>query len=58
MLKLKRDKDGNALLNTTKDRLLFIFGVITLIITVVSLFWAIYWVMTGKNLIKLLIEKS
>jgi len=55
-LKVRRDKKGVALFETTNDRFNFLFGFILFMVAVIvytgTFAWLPYWLFTGKNLFK------
>jgi hypothetical protein len=57
---VQRDEDGIAVLDTPKKRLLFVFWFIVCIVFItisyITPVWFVYWVLTGKSLLKEVFE--
>lgn len=51
-----RDKQGVAILDTIKRRIIFtlmiIFTITASILSIVTIFWFPYWIFTGRNILK------
>ena len=59
-MKIRRDECGTAILDTTKDRVIFtsvvIISILLMILVTATFFWLPYWVITRKNAYRSIVE--
>ena len=57
---INRDNRGVAILDNTKRRIIFslivLFGFTSIIVSFVTLFFIPYWIFTGKNIFKQILD--